>query len=136
MAVLKTGYNSDNTVRTETRSVEQTSVSKTHKIIKSTDSDLPSGILWIGTDGDLQNGVWEIEGVFYAMILTFETTLEQVRDSKAKQIIQSAESKIGAISVLDDDFAEQRQTIKGELEAKQLELATAITIQDAESVVV
>jgi hypothetical protein len=53
-----------------------------------------------------------------------------------KQIIQSAESKIGAISVLDDDFAEQRQTIKGELEAKQLELATAITIQDAESVVV
>jgi hypothetical protein len=50
MAVLKTGYNSDNTVRTETRSVEQTSVSKTHKIIKSTDSDLPSGILWIETD--------------------------------------------------------------------------------------
>jgi len=136
MAVLKTGYNSDNTVRTEIRSVEQTSVSKTHKIIKSTDTDLPSGILWIGTGGDLQNGVWEIEGVFYAMILTFETTLEQVRENKAKQLIQSAESKVKKISVLDDNYEEQRQTIKGELEAKQLELATAITIQDAEAVVV
>jgi hypothetical protein len=70
------------------------------------------------------------------MILTFETTLEQVRESKEKQLIQSATSNIKAISVLDDDFAEQRQVVKDSLAEKQLELATAINIQEAEAVVV
>ena len=136
MAVLKTGYNSDKTVRTEIRSVEQTSVSKTHKIIKSSDSDLPSVLSFTDETDELLKGVWEIEGVFYEMILTVETTIEQVRESKSKQLVQSAESSVKKISVLDDNYEEQRQAIKANLVAKQLELATATTIQEAEAVVV
>jgi hypothetical protein len=136
MALLKKSYSEVDTVKTELRSVEVTHVSKTHKIIKSTDSDLPSGIEWIGTNGDLQNGVWEIEGVFYAMILTFETTIEQVKESKLNQILQSARSKISAIDVLDDDAEAQKQVIKDDLAVKQAELEAMTTIQEAEAVTV
>ena len=136
MALLKKSYNNEKTVKTEIRSVEVTSVSKTHKIIKSTDSDLPLGIEWIGTNGDPQNGVWEIEGVFYSMILTFVTTIEQAKESKGNQILQSARSKISAIDVLDDDAEAQKQVIKDNLAVKQAELESTATMQEAEAVTV
>jgi hypothetical protein len=135
MAVLKKSYNNENTMRTEIRSVEQTSVSKTHQIIKSTDSDLPEDVSFINENGEMVNGVWEVDGVYYAMILTFETTLEQVKESKSNQLKQSARSAIGGIDVLDDDSEEQIQAIKDALAMKQTELEATTTIQEAEAVI-
>ena len=135
MALLHTSYNTENTVKKEIRSVEQTSVSMTHRIIKSTDSDLPAGLSFADSAGELISGVWEVDGIKHAMVLIFISTLEEAIANKLNQFEQSAKSEIGAISVLDDDFAEQRQAIKDKLTAKNSEINIVTTLQDTENVV-
>lgn len=132
MALLGKRYNSDNTVKTEIRSVEQTSVSKTHKILKSTDTDIPEEVRFSDDEGDLIAGVWEVEGIMHAMVLTFITTLEEVKVSKVSQITQSARSAIDKIDSLQDDFQEQREVFKEMLDQKLIEIDGATTIQQCE----
>ena len=132
MALLKKSYNEEKTVRTEIRSVEQTCVSKTHQIIKSTDVDIPNGLQFVDESGDLLAGVWEVEGVRYAMILAFETTLAQVRESNTTNYQQSARSEISKIDVLEADPEEQKQVILAKLADRLLENEACVTIQEAE----
>jgi len=135
MALLKKSYNEENTVRTEIRSVEQTSMSFDHKIIKSTDSDLPEGINFHDEDGNLIAGVHEPkedQGVFVAMVLTFTTTIAEVQASNRTNFEQAAESEAGKIKNLALDKEAQLQVIRDKRDQKLASNEACTTIQDAE----
>ena len=133
MAVLYTSYNEENTVKTEIRSVEHTNVSKTHKIIKSTDTDLPDGLVVFVKDGNIIDGVWEVEGTYYAMVLTFVITLEDIVNSKIEQANNQARSNISKIDVLSSNTEEQKASILADLESQLEVISNLSTIQDAEA---
>ena len=133
MALLKKSYNNENTVCTEIRSVEFTNVSKTHHILKSTDADI-DGINFVDEDGDNIAGVWDVDGVKHAMILTTATTLEQVKESNTSKIKQDTDNKIRGIDIRSTDQEDQKLAfIAAETVLLEANEACA-TIQEAERI--
>ncbi|MHA1169006.1 MAG: hypothetical protein ACTSRU_14350, partial [Candidatus Hodarchaeales archaeon] len=75
------------------------------------------------------------EGVLYSQVITKVTTLEGVKESKAKQFEQSAESEVKGIKAITPNREVVIQVIIDKLTLKIAEVGSKTTIQDAEKVV-
>ena len=135
MATLLDRYNEDNTVRTQILSVEKAPDFWAFPILKSTDVYLPEGLKFVNEKGEKLGDVREIEGVLYAPVQTFITTIEQVKENKRNYLEQTADSKANAIKPREANRDELIEAINVQLAGFLSELEEATTIQDAEAVV-
>lgn len=125
-------YSDDNKKKTRICAIFHPCFSTEHPIIKSTDNHLANGLKWVDDNGDKLTGVWEVDGVYYAMTQTFITTLSQVNMNKTEQLKNLARNLLRKIDEFDDNIDEQRANIKAILATQLEDLNKLSTIREVE----